>query len=67
MHTGFLGALLTFAREPLYGEARDLQDQQLAGLIMWVVGAIPYLIAAGWCGLRWYRQMVRRMEAAERG
>ncbi len=66
MHTGFLGALLTFAQAPLYGEARDLQDQQLAGLIMWVVGAIPYLLAAGWCAQRWYRQMVRRMDAAER-
>ena len=58
MHTGFLGALLTFAQSPLYGEARDLQDQQLAGLIMWVVGAIPYLVASAWCGQRWYRRMV---------
>ncbi len=60
MHTGFLGALLTFAREPLYGEARDLADQQLAGLIMWVLGAIPYITASAWLGHRWYRQMMRR-------
>lgn len=53
MHTGFLGALLTFARAPLYGEARSLQDQQLAGLIMWVAGAIPYLATAAWVGLGW--------------
>jgi putative membrane protein len=52
---GMLGALLTFAREPLYAfhlltttpfglSARG--DQQLAGLIMWVPAAIPYMIAA---------------------
>ncbi len=59
MHTGFLGAVLTFAQAPLYGEARSLQDQQLAGLIMWVLGAIPYLLAAAWLGWRWYGQLVR--------
>ncbi|SDS83190.1 Cytochrome c oxidase assembly factor CtaG [Halopseudomonas xinjiangensis] len=61
MHTGFLGALLTFAREPLYGEARSLEDQQLAGLIMWVLGAIPYLLGAGWLGWRWLLTMQRRI------
>lgn len=58
MHTGFLGALLTFASSPLYGEARNLQDQQLAGLIMWVAAAIPYLLAAAWLARRWYRQLL---------
>lgn len=61
MHTGFLGALLTFAREPLYGEARSLEDQQLAGLIMWVLGALPYLLASGWVGYRWLQTMQRRI------
>lgn len=61
MHTGFLGALLTFAQTPLYGEARDLQDQQLAGLIMWVPGAIPYLAAAVWVGQRWLQQLLAKM------
>ena len=60
MHTGFLGALLTFANVPLYGEARSLQSQQLAGLIMWVLGGLPYLAAAFWCGHRWFRQLLRR-------
>lgn len=59
MHTGFLGALLTFARAPLYHEARDLQDQQLAGLIMWVAGAIPFLLAAAWIGYRWFQRLIR--------
>jgi len=62
MHTGFLGALLTFAREPLYGETRLLADQQLAGLIMWVAGGIPYMMAAMWIGYRWSLQMQRRMK-----
>lgn len=59
MHTGFLGAILTFSSAPIYGEARDLQDQQLAGLIMWVLGAIPYLIASAWISHRWYRRIMR--------
>ena len=64
MHTGFLGAVLTFASAPLYGEARDLADQQLAGLVMWVIGGIPYLLASGWIAHRWYGQLRRRMEGA---
>lgn len=55
MHTGFLGAVLTFARVPLYDEARSLEDQQLAGLIMWVAGAFPYLSGMAWVTRRWYR------------
>jgi cytochrome c oxidase assembly factor CtaG len=62
MHTGFLGALLTFAHAPLYGFERQLPSQQLAGLIMWVVGGLPYMVAAYWCGERWFRQMMRRTE-----
>lgn len=58
VQTGFLGAILTFARTPLYGEGRILEDQQLAGLIMWVVGAIPYLMACVWVGRRWYRKVL---------
>lgn len=63
MHTGFLGALLTFAHEPLYGAERSLQSQQVAGLIMWVLGAFPYLGASVWVGLRWFQQMLRRAAA----
>ncbi|MCH8551568.1 MAG: cytochrome c oxidase assembly protein [Natronospirillum sp.] len=64
MHTGFLGAIMTFAREPFYADARDLQDQQLAGLIMWVLGGIPYLLAAGWVTRRWLLHLSRRMANA---
>jgi len=52
---GMLAALLTFSRAPLY-EAHfattaafgltPLQDQQLAGVLMWVPAAGPYLLAA---------------------
>lgn len=54
---GMLGALLTFARSPLYElhltttlqfGLSPLQDQQLAGLIMWVPATLPYLAAALW-------------------
>lgn len=52
MHTGLLGALFTFASRPMYAtyiEAQGsvelaLQDQQLAGLLMWVPMGACYLI-----------------------
>lgn len=56
-HTGFLGAILTFSQAPLYGESRDIADQQLAGLIMWVPGGLPYLAAMAWLTARWYRNI----------
>ena len=52
---GMLGALLTFAPEPLYimhalaapsWGLSGLADQQLAGLIMWVGGMAPFAIGA---------------------
>lgn len=51
---GMLGALLTFAPRPLYAVhaattvpfgLSSLEDQQLAGLILWVPAALPYLAA----------------------
>jgi len=54
---GLLGALITFARVPLYVPhfattemwgLSALADQQLAGLLMWVPAAIPYVAAALW-------------------
>ena len=52
---GMLAAILTLARAPLFAAHLDttqafglepLQDQQLAGVIMWTVGLLPYLILA---------------------
>jgi len=57
MHTGVLGALLTFSQRiwyPVYAPLTPawgmtpLEDQQLGGLIMWVPGGLVYLIAALW-------------------
>jgi len=54
VHTGLLGALLTLAPHVLYPRQTadaslfglsPLQDQQLAGLIMWVPGGALYLLA----------------------
>ncbi len=57
MHTGLLGGLLTMAPEPLYspyvGRAgvwpvTALEDQQLAGVLMWVPLGLPYLVIGLW-------------------
>jgi putative membrane protein len=55
-----LGALLTFGNTPFYGESRDLADQQLAGLLMWVPGSLVYLAAAGWITWRWLSRVWRK-------
>jgi putative membrane protein len=52
---GILGALMTFTSEPWYPAyaattapwgLSPLQDQQLAGVIMWIPGGLIYLVAA---------------------
>jgi putative membrane protein len=63
IHTGVLGALLTFARTPMYapfdaglrafGTLTPLEDQQLGGLIMWVPGALVYIAVALALLARW--------------
>jgi cytochrome c oxidase assembly factor CtaG len=54
MHTGMLGAVLSFARQPLYRPGvHELADQQLAGLLMWIPGGCVYLLAVAWAGWRW--------------
>jgi putative membrane protein len=55
VHTSALGALLTFSPRALYSAYEEsapvwglspLEDQQLAGLIMWVPGGLVFLVAA---------------------
>jgi putative membrane protein len=41
LHTGALGALMALAPTPWYGPYA-LQDQQLAGLVMWVPAGLAY-------------------------
>jgi putative membrane protein len=64
--SGALGALLTFAPTALYPlqalGARGwgltaLQDQQLAGLIMWVPAGVVYVLTAAVLFLKWMSQM----------
>jgi putative membrane protein len=54
LHSGFLGILLAVARQPLYPGQNAaapewgltaLEDQQLAGLIMWVPAGLVYAVA----------------------
>lgn len=65
---GLLGALITFAADPLYAPhfatttswgLSSLEDQQLAGLIMWVPAAGVYLAAALAIASRWLRTEAR--------
>jgi len=55
LHTGFLGILLAFARGPFYPAQTagapewgltPLEDQQLAGLVMWIPAGFVYTAAA---------------------
>lgn len=55
LHTGVLGALLCFSPRPwyplmapgsIYSGLTPLEDQQLAGLIMWIPMGAVYLVAA---------------------
>ncbi|WP_313664647.1 cytochrome c oxidase assembly protein [Shinella sp.] len=57
LQMGMLAALLTFSRNPLYDVhltttaafgVTPLEDQQLAGVLMWVPAAAPYLVAMLW-------------------
>ncbi len=76
IHTGVLGALLTFAPRPLY-ETLDpgvfdavaltpLEDQQLGGLIMWVPGALVYVTVALVLAARWLQVLSTSPDAARR-
>lgn len=64
LHTGLLGALLTFstmAWYPVYFASTGpwglspIEDQQLGGLIMWIPGGLAYLIVALVIGARLLR------------
>lgn len=66
MHTGMLGALMTFAPQLLYPQHPagfagfdQLSDQQLAGLLMWVPGGLIYSTAALVLTGLWLRRMSR--------
>ncbi|HKS28075.1 MAG TPA: cytochrome c oxidase assembly protein [Pyrinomonadaceae bacterium] len=75
VHSGVLGALITFTGSVLYPAYNEttgswgltaLEDQQLGGLIMWVPAGLVYIVAglalcAGW--MRESERMVLRRES----
>lgn len=65
MYTGLLGALLLMTPRlwfPAPGGfgLTPLEDQQLAGAIMWVPGGLVYAAAAQWMAGRWIASSARR-------
>jgi putative membrane protein len=54
LHTGALGALMTFAAGPWYA-GYTMEDQQLAGLVMWIPAGLAYPLAALACAAAWLR------------
>jgi putative membrane protein len=69
VHTSLLGVLLTFSNRlwyPLYDATAAawgltaLEDQQLAGLVMWIPAGLAYLIAALVIAGSWLKEPVTR-------
>jgi cytochrome c oxidase assembly factor CtaG len=69
LHTGALGALLTFSASlwyPAYATTTapwgltPLEDQQLGGLIMWIPGSFAYLVATLGIFALWMGETERR-------
>jgi putative membrane protein len=74
LHTGILGALLTFAGQPWYPAYANtaplwgvspLEDQQLGGLIMWIPGGVVYIVAGLVLFSDWLREATGRASANE--
>jgi putative membrane protein len=75
--SGLPGALMIFSPRPLYPGHVDgvakwgltlLEDQQLAGLIMWIPAGAAYVLAAALVFLRWLEEAEERaIRAARRG
>lgn len=74
LHSAALGALLTFASDPLYpthvvrgavAALTPLADQQLAGTIMWVPSGAVYLITMAMLFAGWLGETERKMQRAE--
>ena len=75
IHSGILGAFLTFSRRLFYPAYTDsaaawgltpLEDQQLGGLIMWVPAGIVYIGAALIMFAGWLNESEKRVIARER-
>ena len=69
MHTSILGALITFGQRlwyPTYAHtsAHALEDQQLAGLIMWIPSGVIFILIALALFAAWLGESDRRARAA---
>ena len=68
LHTGILGALLTFSKtvwyrnyvlgSPTFG-LTGLEDQQLGGIIMWVPAGLVYIACGLWLSYEWLSRSPR--------
>ncbi len=78
VQNGLLGALLTLAGHPLYGAHSQttamwgltpLEDQQLAGIIMWIPASVIHLASLGILFFCWMRNAEREAQlvVASRG
>jgi putative membrane protein len=74
LHSGALGALLTFSRTlwyPAYSFSAaswgmtPMEDQQLAGLVMWIPATFAYLVAALILFASWLRASEERVHERE--
>jgi putative membrane protein len=75
IHSGLLGALLTFSRSVWYPSyvglttswgLTPLEDQQLGGLIMWIPAGVLYAIAGLALFAGWLRESESRVAKRER-
>jgi putative membrane protein len=70
MHSGVLGALLFLSPRLWYrsyaAQPGALEDQQLAGLIMWIPGGLILALTALLLLWRWLHHMEQRVAAGER-
>lgn len=64
MHTSILGALLVFAKHLWYPSYGSLEDQQLAGLIMWIPSGVIFLFAGLALFAAWLGESERRARAS---
>jgi putative membrane protein len=76
MHSGLLGALLSYTKilwYPAYANTTQswgltpIEDQQLGGLVMWVPAGLVYVIAALILMAGWMRESEQRVLAREAG
>jgi cytochrome c oxidase assembly factor CtaG len=74
LHSGLLGALLTFTRTiwyPIYSDTTQpwgltpLEDQQLGGLIMWIPAGLVYVIAGLALFAGWLRESEKRASPSQ--